>query len=549
MLSIQGNDFKRMALGGAKLLEINRGAVDSLNVFPVPDGDTGTNMSLTMSSAVKEINAVTSDKLAELASAFSKGALRGARGNSGVITSQILKGFAIICAEKEELDCKAFAQVLTKGTEIAYAAVTRPKEGTILTVIRAMAEKAQSLTSRRKKQLDILPFFEQVLAYGEEILAKTPDMLPVLKKAGVVDAGGKGLLFIFRGMYNVLAGVEIPDEVEEASSTTVTPVETFTADDHEHINFSYCTEFFVIHLRTKVTIADIDKMRDFLMTIGDCVIVIGDLELIKVHVHTNRPDLALKNALKLGELDSVKVENMVEQNRAVNEKQESKKAADEPQKEVGMISICSGKGMENIFKDLGVDVVVEGGQTMNPSVYDILTAINAVNAKNVFIFPNNKNIILAAEQAKGLSDKTVNVVPTVNVAQGISAVVSFMPETPVEDNVEAMKSAYAHVVCGQVTTAVRTTRINGFTVREGDIIGLDDKKIVAKGQSVNEVVKHTIEKLRTPDSCVISLYYGEDITEDAAVALVAELQEAFPDYEILMQNGGQPHYFYILSIE
>lgn len=543
MIEINAQDFKKMALGGAKLLEVNKSYIDSLNVFPVPDGDTGTNMSLTMASAVKEINATESESIDVLATAFSKGALKGARGNSGVITSQILKGFAVAASGKNSFTIFELTEALKKGTEIAYAAVTRPKEGTILTIIRAMAEKANSLTRKKKYQPTIEEFLSGVIAYGEEILAKTPDMLPVLKKAGVVDAGGKGLILIFKGMYNTLCGIEIPDEADDG--TIVTPVENFNADDHENINFSYCTEYFIIHLRTKVTIADIDKLRDFLMTVGDCVLVIGDLELVKVHVHTNRPDLALKAALKLGELDSLKIENMVEQNRAITKKKEEKVEL----KEVGMVSVCAGKGMENIFKDLGIDTVVEGGQTMNPSVYDILNAINQTPAKSVIIFPNNSNIILASEQAKELAEKQVFVIPTKNVAQGVTACINFMPEMSLEENVSAMTESYANIKCGQVTTAVRSTRMDGFSLKEGDIIGLDDKKIVAKGSSVKEVAIHTVDKMKSDDTCVVTIYYGENVTEEQANELSVAISEKYPDYEVLVYNGGQPHYFYILSVE
>lgn len=547
MLEINSSDFRRMVIAGAKLLEVNRPLVDSLNVFPVPDGDTGTNMSLTLSTAVQELNNLNSEcSLSECASAFSKGALKGARGNSGVITSQILKGFAVVAADTAEVFTPAdFAQALKRGTEIAYSAVTKPKEGTILTVVKAMAEKAQYIV-KRKKGLDFLPFLEQVIAYGDEVLLQTPEMLPVLKKAGVVDAGGKGLIFIMKGFYNSLAGIEIPDSVEEDKSMSLSPVDVFTADDHEHINFGYCTEFFIINFRAKATISDIDKLRDFLMTIGDCVLVIGDLDMVKVHVHTNRPDLAMKNALKLGALDSVKVENMLEQNRILNEKRGAEKIE---YKDYGLISVCAGKGMEAIFLDLGVDKIVEGGQTMNPSVYDILSNINDINARTVFIFPNNKNIILAAEQARDLSEKQVYVVPTGNVAEGIAACVCYMPESTPDENYEKMIKAIEHVKCGQATTAVRSTRMDGFSVHEGDIIGLFGKTIVAKGANVNGVVAESLKKMVDEESTVISLYYGEGVSVEASEQLISELETEFPDCEVMAFDGGQPHYYYIFSVE
>lgn len=548
MVEIAGCDFRKMLVSGAKLLEINRPLVDSLNVFPVPDGDTGTNMSLTLTMAVQELGNQNSDaSIADCAAAFSKGALKGARGNSGVISSQIFKGFAVVAAEnkKETFTAYDFALALKKGTEIAYSMVQKPKEGTILTVVRAMAEKAQHLT-RRKKNAEILPFLEKVIEYGDQILLQTPDMLPVLKKAGVVDAGGKGLMFVMKGMFNALAGIELPEKASEEKSMTLTPVDVFNADDHEHINFSYCTEFFVINLRPKITVTDIDKLRDFLSTIGDCVLVIGDLDLVKVHVHTNRPDLAIKNALKMGELDGVKIENMVEQNRVLNEKKETEKTE---LKEFGMVSVCSGKGMEAIFADLGVDKIVEGGQTMNPSVYDILATINNVNAKTVFVLPNNKNIIMSAEQARDLSEKPVFVIPTSNVCEGIAAAVCFMPEASAEENVDAMTGAIDNVKCGQVTTAVRNTRMDGFSVHEGDIIGLYGKKIVAKGRDVADVVRHSLKKMVDDDSSVISLYYGSDVKEEDAAALAESLQEEYPDVEVMALDGGQPYYFYVFSVE
>ena len=544
MNRIDGLKFKEMLAGGVKALEMNRTIVDELNVFPVPDGDTGTNMSLTLASAMREANACGSLLIDEIAMAFSKGALRGARGNSGVISSQIFRGFAVALEGKADLTPKTFAECLKKGTEIAYSAVTKPKEGTILTVVRVMAEEA--VAASRGKKVEFEAFLKRVIDAGEDILQKTPDMLPVLKKAGVVDAGGKGLMFVMKGMYNALAGIELPEETSEDKSMAPTPVDVFNADDHEHINFSYCTEFFVINLRPKITVTDIDKLRDFLSTIGDCVLVIGDLDLVKVHVHTNRPDLAIKNALKMGELDGVKIENMVEQNRVLNEKKETEKTE---LKEVGIVSVCSGKGMEAIFADLGVDKIVEGGQTMNPSVYDILATINNVNAKTVFVLPNNKNIIMSAEQARDLSEKPVYVIPTSNVCEGIAAAVCFMPEASAEENVDAMTGAIDNVKCGQVTTAVRNTRMDGFSVHEGDIIGLYGKKIVAKGRDVADVVRHSLKKMVDDDSSVISLYYGSDVKEEDAAVLAESLQEEYPDVEVMALDGGQPYYFYVFSVE
>ncbi len=554
MNKIDGLTFKEMLAGGVKALEINRDTIDALNVFPVPDGDTGTNMSLTVASALREVNVSDALLIDEVALSFSKGALKGARGNSGVISSQIFKGFSVGLSGKAELTPKVFAECLKKGTEIAYSAVTKPKEGTILTVIRVMAESAVALT-RGRKQIDFVEFFKKVIDAGEEILQKTPEMLPQLAKAGVVDAGGRGILTIFDGMYRILTGqdlVLLSGETLKVDTNSVSIQEALNEDfnalenDYEHITFQYCTEFFITHLKNETTTASIDKFRDYLMTIGDCVLVIGDTDLVKTHVHTNHPDRALKSALELGELDGVKIENMLEQNRKLH-------ANDAPEEEVeikdyAMISICSGEGMQNIFKDLLVDIVVEGGQTMNPSVYDILAAINDAKAKNVFVLPNNSNIILAANQASELAEANVYVVPTTNMPQGIASTLVFDPDALPEDNLENMIMAAEGIVCGEITHAVRSTRMNGFSVKEGDIIGICNKKIVAKSQSVDETTINTIKKLADGKD-MLTMYYGENVTEEEAQALSQTVQEAYPDLEIAYYFGGQPHYYYIVSAE
>ncbi len=554
MNKIDGMTFKEMLAGGVKALEINRDTIDALNVFPVPDGDTGTNMSLTVASAMREVNVSDALLIDEVALAFSKGALKGARGNSGVISSQIFKGFSVGLSGKAELTPKVFAECLKKGTEIAYSAVTKPKEGTILTVIRVMAESAVSF-SKGRKQLDFGEFFKKVIDAGEEILQKTPEMLPQLAKAGVVDAGGRGILTIFDGMYRTLIGEELvllSGETLKIDTPSITISATHNEDfdrlenDYEHITFQYCTEFFITHLKNETTIASIDKFRDYLMTIGDCVLVIGDTDLVKTHVHTNHPDRALRSALELGELDGVKIENMLEQNRKLH-------ANDEPEQEVeikdyAMISICSGEGMQNIFKDLLVDIVVEGGQTMNPSVYDILAAINDANAKNVFVLPNNSNIILAANQASELAESNVYVVPTTNMPQGISATLVFDPDALPEENLENMIMAADGISCGEITHAVRSTRMNGFSVKEGDIIGICNKKIVAKSQSVQDTTLNTIKKLADGKD-MLTMYYGEGVSEEEAKALSQSVQQAFPELEIAYYFGGQPHYYYIVSAE
>lgn len=547
MQAVNGSDFKKMVEGGVAALDLNRATIDELNVFPVPDGDTGTNMSLTINSALRGLNESNGTKLSELALDFSKGALRGARGNSGVITSQIMKGFAVALSEKEEMTAKDFAESLKQGTEIAYGAVTKPKEGTILTVVRVMAETAISIT--KKKTLEIEDFLQQVLDSGEEILAQTPEMLPVLKKAGVVDAGGKGLLTIFYGFLSALKGekIELKQEPQKVKPAVENVSEDFYDNDYENITFAYCTEYFITNIKSKTTLSDIDTLRDSLMQIGDCVLVIGDLDLIKVHVHTNSPDKALKYALNLGELDSLKIENMLQQHRQIVAKREAEMPKEK--KACGIVSICAGKGLADIFRDLGCDFVVEGGQTMNPSVYDILNAINKVYAKQVYVLPNNGNIILAAQQAKELADVNVCVIPSKTVPEGIAAMVAFDHTLDVNSNEKNMNNAVSTVITAEVTHAVRNTRMNGFAVKEGDIIGISDKKIVAVGQSVEDTVVDTVAASKNDDIEMVTLYYGEEVKEEDAGKLVERLEELFPDMEFAVYFGGQPHYYYMISLE
>ena len=551
MKQIDGNLYKQMLAGGVKAIELNRPVIDELNVFPVPDGDTGTNMSLTVTSAMREVAMLSEDDIGEIALAFSKGALKGARGNSGVILSQIFKGFAVALDAQTHVDAKLFAAALKRGTEIAYSAVTKPKEGTILTVVRVIAESATALA--KKRSLEFEDFFAQIIQAGEEILQRTPEMLPVLAKAGVVDAGGRGLVTILEGMYAVLTGTEIKAINPEKCSSAVKPiapdnVKDFVSmdNDYENITFQYCTEYFITHLKTFVTESDIDKYRDYLMTIGDCVLVIGDLDLIKTHVHTNQPDLALKAALKMGEIDNIKIENMMEQHRKlVGEKKEEKKV---PLKPSAMISICAGEGMNAIFNDLQVDITLEGGQTMNPSVYDILNAVNNTKAENVFVLPNNSNIILAAQQAKELADVNVYVVPTTCMPEGISAALAYSPDAAPEENFAAMCEAFKGLRTAEITHAVRSTRMNGFSVKEGDIIGICDKNIVAKSSSVQEATLDTVAKI-ADDAEMLTLYYGEDIDEAEAGRMAEKIEKAYPDLEVAAYYGGQPHYYYIISAE
>lgn len=548
--TVTSTDFRKMVASGARMLEINRAKVDALNVFPVPDGDTGTNMSLTMQSAVKEMNACSSNRFQEICDAVSKGALKGARGNSGVISSQIFRGIcSVIRDSKDAFDTKTFAKAMEAGSKVAYGAVSIPKEGTILTVVRLMAESAVKLAGKHK---DFVEFLTALIEVGDEALAKTPELLPVLKKAGVVDSGGVGLMTIMRGFLAALSGDEsvlqsIPTEASDGGKSE----DDVFGDNSDIINldlgeieFAYCTEFFVINLKPVTTLADIDKLKEKLMQIGDSVICIGDLELVKIHVHTNTPSVALSLALELGELDRIKIENMLEENRALKAKLEAEK------KEMGMLAICAGSGLEEIFKDLMCDRVIEGGQTMNPSAQDIADAVQKINASNVFVFPNNSNVILAAEQAKALvSNRTIHVIPTKNVPQGFAAALAFSPDAPVPENKTNMTHAIDNVASGLVTYAVRETTMNGFKVKEGDIIGLDNKRILAKSDNIDEATLKLVKALKNDDHEMITLYYGEGVTEEDAEALAAKISEKYPECDVDFHFGGQPVYYYMVSLE
>ncbi len=541
--SINAILLRKMMLSGSRMLEINRATVDALNVFPVPDGDTGTNMSLTIQSAVKEVNACKTNKMSDITDCIARGALRGARGNSGVILSQIFRGLCQVFKELDTIESKDFAKGMNAAVEVAYSAVSKPKEGTILTVVRLMSEYA---TANCGKQKDFETFLPGIIEAGEQALKATPDLLPVLKKAGVVDAGGEGLLYVFKGMQKALFGEEVEAQQQQDETPKEASTESEIADitSLDEIEFAYCTEFFIINLYKKTTLADIDRLREKLMNIGDSVIVIGDLEMVKVHVHTNTPGVALTYALQLGELDKPKIENMLEQYRERLKKIEAEK------KEQGMLAISAGEGLSNIFKDLMVDRVIEGGQTMNPSADDIARAVQRVNADHVFVFPNNKNIILAAEQAKALvENRTIHVIPTKNIPQGFAAALEFNPDRGVEENKIEMLHAIDNVTVGQVTTAVRDANIDGHQLKQGDVIGLDNKKILTKGSSVEEVTLALIKKLKTDDHEMITLYSGQDVTEEEATAMMEKVAEAFPDAEVDMHDGGQPLYYYFIALE
>ncbi len=541
--TINGAALRKMFLNAFSLVEENKKNIDALNVFPVPDGDTGTNMSLTLKSAVTEMNACESNTIESICVAFNRGALKGARGNSGVITSQIIKGIcSVLMAKEEDINLKDFAKAIQTGSDMAYKAVTVPKEGTILTVIKAMAEKAKQASRSAKCFED---FFNDIIAHGEATLQMTPDMLPVLKKAGVVDAGGRGLVFIFSGFYKALTGemteVEFINNIEKDVTSEDMHVNYQSLAD---IKYAYCTEFFVINIYEKTTDADINALRSRLMEIGDCVLCIGDLQLIKVHVHTNEPNRALGYALQLGELNGVKIENMLEQNRQLRKQQEK-----EPLKEYGMISVAAGDGLNSVFKDIDVDYVISGGQTMNPSANDIATAADKVNAKNIFVFPNNKNIIMSAQQANDITDKNLIVIPTKSIPQGVSAILSFDGTASVQENKENMLDAIANVRSGSVTYAVRTTNVDGIDVKVGDIMGLDEHTVLTTGTDITDTTIELISKIVKSDSSNITLFYGEGVTEEDTANLLSKLEEKYPDIDISVVFGGQPVYYYIISVE
>ncbi len=544
MQKITGVMLKKMFSSAFALLDERKAEINALNVFPVPDGDTGTNMSLTLKSAVNDMAQVDSNNIEAIAMAISKGALKGARGNSGVILSQILKGHCQIFQQVSEITIKTFSRAIQEGAVVAYKAVTLPKEGTILSVIRAMAEGAKNYAKSAKS---IEEFLEHVIVAGEEMLVKTPDMLPVLKKAGVVDAGGRGLITIFSGMYKALTG-------EYVNIDFVNRVEIDVTDPSNHVNyesladiqFAYCTEFFVINIFEKTTEADINALRRHLMDIGDSVICIGDLSLIKVHVHTNEPNKALGFALKLGELNGVKIENMLEQNRALKK---SSQDTGESLKEIGIVSIVTGDGLKSMFGDLEVDYCLSGGQSMNPSAEDIKIACDKVNAKNIIVLPNNKNIHMACKQANELSDKNIVFIPTKSIPEGVSACIAFNKDESLKNNIQNMTSAIKNVKSASVTTSARTTKIDGFELKEGEFIGVDDKTVLSKGSDSLTATLGLIEKMVNEDVGNITLFYGEDISDEEASILQEKLEEHYSNIDISVISGGQPLYHYLISVE
>jgi DAK2 domain fusion protein YloV len=541
-MKISGELLKDMIFAGAALLERNKALIDSLNVFPVPDGDTGTNMTMTMQSAIKEIKNADCTTVTCVADALSLGALKGARGNSGVILSQLFRGFSRALKGAEEMDAAMLANALAMGTEAAYKAVMKPKEGTMLTVSRMISDAAGQLVARGANVYSLL---DAIVEEGERALLLTPDLLPVLKEAGVVDSGGKGLVTIYRGFKLALDGEEIGDYEEEKAAPAIEE-DVLTLEDVEEIRFTYCTEFFVTHLSEAFHEEDVDKFREKLTHIGDSVVAAYDAGMVKVHVHTNSPGKALQFALRLGEIDKVKIENMREQNREIQAQRKSN------EREYAMVAVASGAGVGGVFQDLAVDALVQGGQTMNPSIDDIKKSIFKVNARNVFVLPNNSNIILAAQQAAELSDCNVVVIPSKTIPQGIAAAMAFHPDLTPEDNKSRMLEAISKVISGSVTYAVRDTSFNGTKIRKDDMIGMMDGDIVAVDESIQGVslklLKTMLEKNGQSD-CIVTIFYGESMQAATAQELVDALQPEYPDVEFIVEEGGQPIYYYYFSVE
>ena len=548
----------KMFLAGAQNIEAKKDYINELNVFPVPDGDTGTNMSMTIMSAAKEVTALNNPEMKDLAKAISSGSLRGARGNSGVILSQLLRGFTKAIKEEKEIDVLALAAACQRARDTAYKAVMKPKEGTILTVASGIATKAAEMAEETD---DLEVFIPAVIEYAEEVLNKTPEMLPVLKEAGVVDSGGQGLLEVIKGGYDAFLGKEIDySSIKPSTSVTVNKV---NAEDTADIKFGYCTEFIIL-TEKEFTEEDEHEFKEFLSSIGDSIVCVADDDVVKIHVHTNDPGLAIQKALTYGQLSKMKIDNMREEHQeklirdaeklaedqAKEEAAYEEKKTAEPRKAMGFITVSIGAGMNEIFKELGADYIIEGGQTMNPSTEDMLNAIDQVNADTVFILPNNKNIILAANQAKSLvENKEIIVIPTKTVPQGITAIINFMPDADVKTNEEAMLEEIKNVKTGQMTYAVRDTHIDDKEIHEGDIMGIGDSGILAVGKDLEETTKELIANLVDEDSELISIYYGEEVSEEEAEKFAGEIEELYPDVDVDIQFGGQPIYYYVLAVE
>ena len=551
--SINSKLLARMFLAGAKNLDSKKDWINELNVFPVPDGDTGTNMTMTIMSAAKEVSSLTEPTMAELAKAISSGSLRGARGNSGVILSQLFRGFCKVIKEYDEIDVTILCEACQKAVETAYKAVMKPKEGTILTVAKGAAEKALELSDETE---DVVTFVEEVIKQAEYVLDQTPEMLPVLKQAGVVDSGGQGLVQVLKGAYDALIGKEI-DYTIEGAPTGAAPAK-ISAETEAEIKFGYCTEFIIV-LNAPMSDNEEHAYKAFLESIGDSIVVVADDEIVKTHVHTNDPGLALQKALTFGSLSKIKIDNMREEHQEKLVKDAEKAAArqkeqeaekEEPRKPMGFIAVSIGEGMNEIFRGLGADYLIEGGQTMNPSTEDMLAAIDHVNADHIFILPNNKNIIMAANQAAELTeDKDIIVLPTKTIPQGIVALVNYIPDYTAEENKEAMLAELDSVKTGQVTYAVRDTEIDGMQIRQNDYMGIGDKAILAVGTDLKETTMKMIDAMVDEDSAIVSIYYGADETEEHAQEIGKMIEEKYPDVEVEINCGGQPIYYFVISVE
>ena len=561
--SINSKLLARMFLAGAKNLDSKKDWINELNVFPVPDGDTGTNMTMTIMSAAKEVSSLTEPTMAELAKAISSGSLRGARGNSGVILSQLFRGFCKVIKEYDEIDVTILCEACQKAVETAYKAVMKPKEGTILTVAKGAAEKALELSDETE---DVVTFVEEVIKQAEYVLDQTPEMLPVLKQAGVVDSGGQGLVQVLKGAYDALIGKEI-DYTIEGAPTGAAPAK-ISAETEAEIKFGYCTEFIIV-LNAPMSDNEEHAYKAFLESIGDSIVVVADDEIVKTHVHTNDPGLALQKALTFGSLSKIKIDNMREEHQEKLIKDSQKLAAQQkaeeeayeaaqadektnnmPAKEMGFVSVSIGEGMNEVFRGLGVDYLIEGGQTMNPSTEDMLNAIEHVNAKTVFILPNNKNIIMAANQAVDLvEDKQIIVIPTKTIPQGITALVNYIPDHSAEENKEQMMAEIENVKTGQVTYAVRDTEIDGKTIKQNDFMGIGDKSILSVGTDLRATTLEMVDAMVDEDSAIVSIYFGSDSDEDSANELAAAIEEKYTDVEVEVNDGGQPIYYYVISVE
>ena len=568
--TINAEALAKAFLAGAKNLEAKKEWINELNVFPVPDGDTGTNMSMTIMSAAKEVAAMAEPDMKSLAKAISSGSLRGARGNSGVILSQLFRGFTKVIAEYDEIDVQVLSDAFEKAVETAYKAVMKPKEGTILTVAKGMAVRAVELSE--EETTDLLAFCEEVIKEGDHVLSMTPDMLPVLKQAGVVDSGGQGLMQVMKGALDSLQGKEIDYSIEtpekQPAAETGSASYNIEAQAAQEIKFAYCTQFLIM-LEKPISTRQETEFKEYLESIGDSIVVVADDEIVKVHVHTNDPVLAMQRGLTYGSLTTIIIENMKlerdEKISALKEKEmqsetiedvekqlkgEEAPKEQEPPKEMGFISVSIGDGINEIFQGLGVDYIIEGGQTMNPSTEDMLNAIEKVNAKNIFILPNNKNIILAANQAASLvEDKKIIVIPTKTIPQGITALINYIPDSTPEENAERMSEELGTVKTGQVTYAVRDTVIDDKEIKQDDFMGIGDQGILSVGKELETTVLDMIEQLIDEDSAIVSIYYGEDAREDAANAIGEKITEAHPDVEVEVHYGGQPIYYYVISVE